>query len=39
LTHSTRIVLIDHKLQERANLEGQDATADDLVAAAKRAMP
>jgi protein SCO1/2 len=39
LTHSTRIVLIDPKLQVRAYLEGQDATADDLVAAAKRAMP
>jgi len=39
LTHSTRIVLIDPKLQVRAYLEGQDATPDDLVAAAKRAMP
>ncbi len=36
LTHSTRIVLIDPQLQVRAYLEGQDATADDLIKAAKR---
>jgi len=39
LTHSTRIVLIDPQLQVRAYLEGQDATADDLVKAAKRVLP
>jgi len=38
LTHSTRIVLIDAQQQVRAYLEGQDATADDLVAAAKRVL-
>jgi len=36
LTHSTRIILIDAQQQVRAYLEGQDATADDLVKAAKR---
>lgn len=36
LTHSTRIVLIDQQQQVRAYLEGQDATADELVTAAKR---
>ena len=36
LTHSTRIILIDTQQQVRAYLEGQDATADDLVKAAKR---
>jgi protein SCO1/2 len=36
LTHSTRIVLIDPQLQVRAYLEGQDATADDLIKAARR---
>lgn len=39
LTHSTRIVLIDPQLQVRAYLEGQDATADDLVKAVKRVLP
>jgi len=39
LTHSTRIVLIDGQQQVRAYLEGQDATADDLVKAAKRVVP
>jgi len=38
LTHTTRIVLIDAQQQVRAYLEGQDATADDLVNAAKRAL-
>jgi protein SCO1 len=36
LTHSTRIILIDGQQQVRAYLEGQDATPDDLVNAAKR---
>jgi protein SCO1 len=36
LTHSTRIILIDGQQQVRAYLEGQDATAEDLVKAAKR---
>ncbi len=36
LTHSTRIVLIDPRRQVRAYLEGQDATADDLITAARR---
>lgn len=36
LTHTTRIVLIDPQLQVRAYLEGQDATADDLIKAARR---
>jgi protein SCO1/2 len=36
LSHSTRIVLIDPQQQVRAYFEGQDATADDLVSAAKR---
>src|SRR6266851_3086056 len=36
LTHSTRIVLIDAQQQVRAYLEGQDATADDLITAARR---
>jgi protein SCO1 len=36
LTHSTRIVLIDTRLQVRAYLEGQEATADDLITAARR---
>ena len=39
LTHSTRIVLIDPQLQVRAYLEGQDASADDLVKAVKRVLP
>lgn len=38
LTHSTRIVLIDGQQQVRAYLEGQDATADDLVKAVKRVL-
>ena len=36
LTHTTRIVLIDPQLQVRAYLDGQDATADDLIKAARR---
>jgi len=36
LTHSTRIVVIDPHQQVRAYLEGQDASADDVVNAAKR---
>jgi protein SCO1 len=36
LTHSTRIILIDGQQQVRAYLEGQDATPEDLVNAAKR---
>ncbi len=36
LTHSTRIILIDAQQQVRAYLEGRDASADDLVKAAKR---
>jgi protein SCO1 len=36
LTHTTRIVLIDQHLQVRAYLEGQDATADELLQAARR---
>jgi protein SCO1/2 len=36
LTHSTRIILIDDQQQVRAYLEGQDASGDDLVNAAKR---
>jgi protein SCO1/2 len=38
LTHSTRVVLIDAQQQVRAYLEGQDATADDLVKAVKRVL-
>ncbi len=38
LTHSTRIILIDAQQQVRAFLEGQDASADDLVKAAKRVL-
>ena len=38
LTHSTRIILIDAQQQVRAYLEGQDATPDDLVKAAKRVL-
>jgi protein SCO1/2 len=38
LTHSARIVLIDGQGQVRAYLDGLDATADDLVAAAKRVL-
>lgn len=36
LTHSTRIILVDGDQQVRAYLDGNDATADDLVSAAKR---
>jgi cytochrome oxidase Cu insertion factor (SCO1/SenC/PrrC family) len=36
LTHTTRIVLIDPQLQVRAYLDGQDATAADLIKAARR---
>ena len=36
ITHSTRVVLIDPQLQVRAYLDGQDATADDLIKAARR---
>ena len=36
LTHTTRVVLIDPRLQVRAYLEGADTTADDLITAAKR---
>ena len=36
ITHSTRVVLIDPQLQVRAYLEGQDATADDLIKSARR---
>jgi protein SCO1/2 len=36
LTHTTRIVLIDPQLQVRAYLDGQDATPDDLIKAARR---
>lgn len=38
LTHTTRIVLLDPQQQVRAYLEGQDATADDLVAAARKVL-
>jgi protein SCO1 len=38
LTHTTRIVLLDPQLEARAYLEGDGATADDLLAAAKRAL-
>lgn len=36
LTHSTRIILVDGDRQVRAYLDGANATADDLVSAAKR---
>ncbi|HEY3057459.1 MAG TPA: SCO family protein [Chloroflexota bacterium] len=36
LTHSTRVILIDGGGQVRGYLDGVDATADDLVGAAKR---
>ena len=36
LTHTTRIVLIDPQLQVRAYLDGDGATADDLINAARR---
>jgi protein SCO1/2 len=38
LTHSTRIILIDQQQQVRAYLEGQDASSDDLVKAARRVL-
>jgi protein SCO1/2 len=38
LTHSTRVILIDAQQQVRAYLDGQDATGDDLVKAAKRVL-
>jgi protein SCO1 len=38
LTHSTRIILLDADQQVRAYLDGNDATADDLVKAVKRAL-
>jgi protein SCO1 len=38
LTHSTRIILIDAQQQVRAYLDGQDASPDDLVKAAKRVL-
>jgi cytochrome oxidase Cu insertion factor (SCO1/SenC/PrrC family) len=36
LTHTTRIIVIDPQLQVRAYLDGQDATADDLIKSARR---
>ena len=36
LSHTTRVVLIDPQLQVRAYLDGTEATADDLLAAARR---
>lgn len=36
LTHTMRVVLIDPRLQVRAYLDGADATADDLIAEARR---
>jgi len=38
LTHTTRIVLLDPQLEVRAYLEGDGASADDLVAAARKAL-
>jgi protein SCO1/2 len=38
LSHTTRIVLLDPRLQVRAYLDGDGASADDLVAAARRAL-
>ena len=38
LTHSSRIVLLDGQGQVRGYLDGQDATADDLLAAVKKVM-
>jgi cytochrome oxidase Cu insertion factor (SCO1/SenC/PrrC family) len=35
LTHTTRIVLVDPQGQVRGYLDGQDASADDLVKAAR----
>jgi cytochrome oxidase Cu insertion factor (SCO1/SenC/PrrC family) len=35
LTHTTRIVLIDPQGQVRGYLDGQEATADDLVSAVR----
>jgi protein SCO1 len=36
LTHTTAVLLIDQQLQVRAYFDGQDATADELIAAARR---
>jgi len=36
LSHTTRVVLVDAQGQVRGYLDGQDATADDLVGAVKR---
>jgi cytochrome oxidase Cu insertion factor (SCO1/SenC/PrrC family) len=38
LTHTTRVVLVDAQGQVRGYLDGQDATADDLVGAVKRVL-
>jgi protein SCO1/2 len=38
LSHSTRIILLDGQGQVRGYLDGQDASADDLVAAVKRVL-
>lgn len=38
LTHSTRIVLVDGQGQVRGYLDGQDASADDLVSAVKKVL-
>jgi protein SCO1/2 len=38
LSHTTRVVLIDPQGQVRAYLDGSDATADDLVKAARRVL-
>jgi protein SCO1/2 len=38
LTHSTRIVLIDPQGQVRGYLDGDDATADDLVSAVRKVL-
>lgn len=38
LTHTTRIVLIDAQGQVRGYLDGQDATADDLVTALRKVL-
>jgi cytochrome oxidase Cu insertion factor (SCO1/SenC/PrrC family) len=38
LTHTTRIILLDGDQQVRAYLDSNDATADDLVKAVKRAL-
>ena len=38
LSHTTRVVLVDAQGQVRGYLDGQDATADDLVGAVKRVL-